>query len=593
MTSQSIDPAAAASARPPELAHDTIWRDGGYLLRLIGGYLRADPWIGSLLLVVTLGVGAGTGGLLGLANFNLITLTDALVARNAGAAAKALFATLLIYGGALVMGQGLQAAIYVFRWRWRATFTRRFIARWMTADRFYHLQREHRVDNPEQRIQEDLFAIAESVIELGPELISSIAVLAFSLTLLWKVSHPLSLAPIGLPLIIPADLMTFALVLGVLWTVGSHYIGRPITSIEVTRQRLEADFRHDLGQVREHGEAIAFERGGERERARALGLFHLIGVNWRRYVIAHIRLGLFNELLNMVTPRVLPVLLSMPHILAGEMTVGQMGGATIAFTAVLGGLAFFARIYGSIATLRAGVARVRLFDAELDRPLAGGLVVTEVDEGVTLRDVSIDLPDGRRLVDVPHLDVAPGDRVLVRGRSGAGKSTLLRALAGLWPYGSGQIGMPSRDRAMFLPQRAYMPSGTLAALLSYPGESAPADRERYVDVLRRLSLEAYVDRLDEYAEWRRILSPGEQQRVAAARALLRAPDFLFLDEATSGLDMALETDVYRALAEISPMTAIVSVAHRPTVARFHGAAVDIEGGLASPAVTLSPPDPIS
>ena len=581
MTSESIDPArAAVDQRPPETLGGTIWRDVTYLGGLIGRYVRADPWVAGLLVAVILGSSFLAGLLVVSLNVTLGAMTDALVALNAGKVSHLLLSLLLILVAVLIVGQALIVASYIVRWRWRAKYTREFIDQWMNQDRFLTLQRDRRVENPEQRIQEDLYFVAESLTEILPSLLATVVSVTLSIGLILRVSHPLSLAPIGLPITIPEDMLVATSFFGFLWTVGAHYVGRRITPIEVARQRLEADFRHSLGQVREHGEAIAFERGGERERARAFGLFSLLGINWRRFAIAQVQLNAFNELLSLSIPRFVPVLLSIPHILARQMTVGQMAVATLAFATVLGGLTVFARLYASIAALRAGVARIRLLDTELHRPLVSDIQLVEGGADVALRGLAIDLPNGKRLLEVGEFGVRAGDRVLVRGRSGAGKSTLLRAIAGLWPYGSGDIGMPARERVMFLPQRGYMPSGTLAELLSYPEQPSEADRGRYAEALRRLSLTDFIERLDDYAEWRRVLSPGEQQRMAAVRVLLRSPDFLFLDEATSALDVQLEADLYRVLAEALPTAAIVSVAHRPTVAQFHTTALDITAGQA-------------
>jgi putative ATP-binding cassette transporter len=588
MTSESIDPArAAVNQRPPEMLGDTIWRDTAYVGVLIGRYIRSDPLVAGLLVVVIMGSSLLASVLVVNLNVKLGAMTDALVALNAVRVRELLLSVLLILVAALVLGQALLAASYVVRWRWRSKYTVEFIERWMSEDRFLSLQRDRRVENPEQRIQEDLYFVAQSLTDLLPSLLATLVSVTLSMQVIWRVSHPLSLAAIGIPITVPADMLVATLVFAAIWTVGAHFVGRPITSIEVARQRLEADFRHDLGQVREHGEAIAFERGANRERAGALQLFGLLGINWRKFTVAQVQLSVFNEFISLLVPRFVPVLLSIPHILAGQMTVGQMAAAAISFTLVLSGLAVIARLYASIAALRAGVARIRLLDTELHRPRASDIHLVHGADGVTLRDVSIDLPGGERLLDVGRFEVRAGDRILVRGRSGAGKSTLLRAIAGLWPYGAGRIDVPARERVMFLPQRGYMPSGTLAELLCYPRAPSEAERGRYVDALRRLSLTGLVNRLDDYAEWRRVLSPGEQQRVAAVRAMLHAPDFLFLDEATSALDIELEADLYRVLTEALPTAAIVSVAHRPTVARFHSTAVDIAAGHVETSVITS------
>jgi putative ATP-binding cassette transporter len=565
----------AASAEPPVRAKNTIWRDAGYLFSLIGGYLRADPLIGSILIIIVLAGGMASGALAVGATIEIGHVLDALVKQNASLGSTTLINTLLLLLALMCVQATTYGARYIYRIRWRTVFTRQFLMQWMESNRFYHFQRQQHVDNPEQRIQEDLFLVAEQTSELLPTMLTVFTTLSLSVVVLWRLSAPLALDMLGIRFRIPADLLTSAIVVGIFWTIGAHYVGRAITRIEVARQRLEADFRHGLAQVREHGEAVAFERGGFREEQRAIERFDLIRTNWRHYTIAQIRLLIFNLMTGSIVPRLLPIMLSAPRVLNGQMTIGELTIVTQTFGQVLSGMTFFAAYYSQIATLRASVARVRLFQDELAKPITSEIVVAERAGSIALRDVRVDLSDGQHLLTIKEIDIGKGDRILVRGRSGAGKSTMLRAIAGLWPHGSGTVTRPALPTMMFLPQRSYMPDGPLSDLLTFPELSKADDRQRYIEVLNTLSLGAYATRLDEIGEWRRILSPGEQQRVAAARALLRMPDFLFLDEATSSLDVELEADVYRALINALPDAAIISVAHRPTVARYHKIIIEV------------------
>jgi putative ATP-binding cassette transporter len=579
-TSAADKPVETLSQQPLELRHDTIWRDAGYLFSLIGRYIVADPLIAPLLIVVGLGSSVVIGYLAIRISVMMGETIDALVSGNAAAGSGALVALTWAIVALIIVQAAMYTARYIFRIRWRTVFTRRLLGQWFDQDRYHRMQRQGRVDNPEQRIQEDLFLVANQITDIIPSLVTMLTSLIFSVIVLYGFSATLDLKPYGVPFSIPSELLTVAVVFGLIWVTAAHFVGRAITRIEIVRQRIEADFRHGLGTVREHGEAIAFERGGPREYQRALGNYELIRINWRDFTIAQIRLLMFNLAVGSLLPRLLPVLLSAPRVLSGAMTAGQVVAVSATFTNVISGITYFATNYAEIAALRAGVARVRMFETELARPVTSQISIDHRSDTLDLQKIAIDLPGGRQLLQVDGIEVKRGDRVLVRGRSGAGKSTLLRVIAGLWPYGTGTVRIPPDASVMFLPQRSYMPDGTLAELLTFPQMPAVADRDRYIAMLQTFSLGNYAGRLDEKAEWRRILSPGEQQRVAIIRVMLRQPDFVFLDEATSALDTELEANLYRALTEALPNAAIVSVAHRPTVEQFHEVAIDVAKGKA-------------
>jgi vitamin B12/bleomycin/antimicrobial peptide transport system ATP-binding/permease protein len=573
---------AAASERPPELRRDSVWLDIGYFLQLVGVHLRADPIIGTGVIVAALAGTATVGILAVLAVVKLGEALDTLVAGHTAAGWSTMIGASAFLVAMLAAQIVTEASKYVFRIRWRTIVTRRLLEQWMADDRFYHLHRRGGIDNPEQRVQEDLFDIGHYSSDHIPNLVRTIVTMLMSLGVLAGLSGPLPISSLGIAFAIPGDLVTGAFLCGILWIAGAHYVGRAITRLEVGRQRLEADFRHGMGLVREHGEAVAFERGGTREEGRALERFEAIRINWRHFTVAQVRLLGFNLFVGTVIPRLLPMALAAPRLLAGTMSAGEMTVATATFSNVLSGMTYLAHQYADFAALRAGVARIRLFRAELDRPIASGIDMVERPGSVETQALVINLPNGERLLDIGSVEFKKGERVLIRGRSGAGKSMMLRALAGLWPHGAGTVARPAPATMMFLPQRGYVPEGSFAELLSYPYPPAAKDRDRYVDVLQAVSLAEYGNRLAEVRQWQHILSPGEQQRVAIARALLRAPDFVFLDEATSALDLELEAELYRTLIARLPAAAIVSVAHRPSVAGYHHSAIDVGAGQAKP-----------
>ncbi|MGH7019734.1 MAG: ATP-binding cassette domain-containing protein, partial [Brevundimonas sp.] len=275
-----------------------------------------------------------------------------------------------------------------------------------------------------------------------------------------------------------------------------------------------------------------------------------------------------------------PAVLCAPFVLSGRMQIGDIALVGASFQQVYGGVGIIVRQYAELALLRSAVARLRLLDemVSIDLPSDISVTETESDDGIQVHDLMIAYPNGQLMNAVGNLEIAPGARLLVKGRSGAGKSTLLRSIAGLWPFGRGDVRLPASAAIAFLPQRGYMPDGTLASLMSYPQAPETHDDAAYLALLERLGLARLAPRLHDHQPWSRILSPGEQQRIAGARAILAAPDYLFVDEATSALDADSEANLYSLLAERLPRTALVSVAHRPTVERFHDSVLVLEDG---------------
>jgi vitamin B12/bleomycin/antimicrobial peptide transport system ATP-binding/permease protein len=277
-----------------------------------------------------------------------------------------------------------------------------------------------------------------------------------------------------------------------------------------------------------------------------------------------------------------PYVMVSPVYFAGKMQLGGMMQTASAFSSVQNALSFFVTAYRSIAEYQAIVARLSGFEAAIEAGRAVALTQPAIEtvprqgaEAITAEKLAVRLPTGAPLIDAENLVLPAGDRVLVTGPSGAGKSTLFRAIAGIWPFGSGRVAVPSDARIMLLPQRPYFPVATLAAAITYPARAGTFDDARLADALTAVGLPQLVSRLDEEAHWNRMLSLGEQQRLAAARALLHAPDYLLLDEATASLDEVAEAQLYRVLQDRLKGTAIVSIGHRSTLAAFHRRRVDV------------------
>jgi vitamin B12/bleomycin/antimicrobial peptide transport system ATP-binding/permease protein len=330
-------------------------------------------------------------------------------------------------------------------------------------------------------------------------------------------------------------------------------------------------------RVREHSEQIALLNGETAENQRLLDRFGRVVGNWMLIMSRTKRLTFFSAGYTQISV-VFPYAVVSPAYFAGTIQLGGLMQTASAFNSVQGALSFFASssVYRQLAEWRAVVERLVGFQraVEVGRAAAVTPPVVEVVTGaansaVEIDDIAVDLPDGRPLVSGTGVSIVAGDRVLVTGPSGSGKSTLFRAIAGIWPFGKGRIVLPKDAHLMMLPQRPYFPVGTLAAAVTYPGEAGTFSNDRIAEALRAVGLPALAGRLAEEAHWNRMLSLGEQQRLGIARALLQAPDYLFLDEATASLDEASEAALYRLLQERLPNTALVSIGHRSTLIAFH------------------------
>jgi len=574
------DVAAAGGERPPE-SRGSVWADIKHAGRLIKQYFAADPWVGSGLLVLKLGLAAAASYAMVSVQTDMASVTTALAEKNASVVPVLLTSAILVFGAVLLAGIVGDWTRFTLRIRMRTNLTEGLLGKWLAYDRYYYLDRKGNVGFPEQRIQEDASDFVEQVLVLGPALITGFLPVFLYSGKLWSLSQPISLEPIGLPFVLHGYLVIATVGFAVLWTIVTHLIGSKLTRTEVTRLGLEANFRQEMSVVRENSEAIAFQRGASFEGSRIMGIFALIKENWKHYTFANLRVAFATQVPTMLFIMG-PTLLCAPFVLDGRMKVGDIQFVTAAMVTVFGSIGIFIQSYQTIALLRAGTSRLRYFDESMQESSVRGDIDLKPAEGnaFAVRGLTLDLPDGRRLVEVGNLDIAPGDRVLVKGRSGAGKSTFLRALAGLWHCGRGRVEIPEAGNIYFMPQKSYMPDGTLASLMAYPTDPAKVSDERYHLLLERLGLQALKPRLHEYASWQRMLSPGEQQRIAAARAVINEPDYLFADEATSALDLHSEANLYSLLAESLPNAAIVSIAHRPTVEKFHNRIIQFSDGKA-------------
>jgi putative ATP-binding cassette transporter len=481
--------------------------------------------------------------------------------------------------------------LYLNQWlqiRWRRWLTASYLGHWLDGGNHYRMQLlGDAADNPDQRIAEDVRLFIERTLQLTIGILGQAVTFVSFVVILWTLSATAPLHLFGKTWSIPGYLVWAALLYATIGTAIAHLVGRPLIRLNFMQQRYEADFRFNLVRVRENSEQIALLEGEAVEQDRSMDRFAALMNNFFGIMSRTKRLMYFREGYGQVAD-VFPYVVASPAYFAGVIQLGGLTQTASAFGRVQGALSYFVNAYTLFAEWRAVVERLSGFDASIAmaRALEGtasSLKVERRKDGaeVDITNLEVRLPSGQPLVAAKEIALIAGDRVLVNGPSGAGKSTLFRAIGGIWPFGTGSVSVPAGARVMILPQRPYLPIGSLAAAVAYP---APPDRFEIAairGVLVAVGLPAFADRLSEEAHWNRMLSLGEQQRIALARAILHAPDFLFLDEATASLDEPVEAALYKLLYERLPRTTVVSIGHRSTLAAFHRRhlVLEPEGGL--------------
>jgi len=456
---------------------------------------------------------------------------------------------------------------------WREWLNEQLLGRWMQGQAYYRSQSlSHLADNPDQRIQQDITNFAQSSMTLAVGLINAlVSTIAFTV-ILWNLSGPMTV----LGHEIPRAMVFLVFIYVFLATLLAIWIGKPLIRLNFLNEKLNADYRYALVRVREYAESIAFYRG-ERVEGRTLrhGFARVIGNAWD---IIHRSLKFlgFNFVVTQ-TAVVFPFILQAARFFSKQISLGDLIQTAQAFGRLQDNLSFFRNIYDSFATYRATLERLAGFDDAIDAARAMELPHTHQDGGrLALLCVTVNRPDGHALIRDLSLEVAPGQPLLVRGPSGSGKTTLLRMIAGIWPHGSGEIIRPDTS-ALFLAQKPYLPLGTLRQALHYPQPADAVPPGQDEAILDRVQLGHLRDRLDVEDDWSRILSLGEQQRLAFGRLLIARPQAAFLDEATSAMDEGLEDAMYRLLREQLPDARIISVGHRGTLRRHHGFELSLQG----------------
>ncbi|HZW13861.1 MAG TPA: ABC transporter ATP-binding protein/permease [Noviherbaspirillum sp.] len=455
--------------------------------------------------------------------------------------------------------------------RWRLWMTRQYLDEWLSNQAYYRIEQARSADNPDQRISEDLNYLTSGTLDLSLGLLSSVVSLLSFVGILWSVSGPLSLMIGSQDITIPGYMVWFAIAYAVIGSVLVWWIGKPLVLLNFNQQHYEADFRFGLARIREYSEPVALYRGEAQEHMQLAGRLEWIWKNWWSIMRTTKRLNVASNFYDQFAI-IFPFLVGAPRYFSGAITLGGLMQIASAFGHVQQALSWFISAFGSLAAWKASVNRLAGFHAAVTtaKTQQSGITVERNNVGALLLDrVILRLPHGPDLNKPVSGEIHAGQCILVTGPSGCGKSTLFRAIAGIWPYGSGHIEIPNGMRLLFLPQKSYLPIGTLRAALTYPApESAYKDLaiRHYLELCRLLHLQ---EKLDEVDNWSQRLSPGEQQRVAFVRALLARPQVLFLDEATSALDADTEELLYELVLTELPGVSLVSIAHREVVAKYH------------------------
>ena len=464
--------------------------------------------------------------------------------------------------------------------RWRRWLTKRYVGAWLADQAYYRLQLQNGgTDNPDQRIADDLRLFTAYVLNLSLGLLTSVVSFFSFLFILWNLSGPAAI-PLGSwgTIQIPAYLVWTAIVYAGIGSWLTMKIGRPLIGLNFLRQRFEADFRFSLIRLRENAESVALFRGEPAETRIFQGRFAHVYDNFWRIMKRQKSLQWFTIGYAQIAI-IFPYVVVAPRFFAKQITLGGLMQVASAFGSVRRALSFIVDSYTDIADWLSVTERLTGFDARLDRIADAArapqkIVLTHDGEGLSVRDLDLALPDGSPLLTGVHFEAAAGDAVLLNGPTGIGKSTLIRAVAGIWPFGSGTVRLGA-GKIMFVPQRPYLPLGTLADAICYPAVGSDVPRERLMKLLSDFQLGDLTPCLDTTDHWSQRLSLGEQQRLAFARIMLTEPAMVFLDEATSAIDEAREARCYRMLRTAPWRPTIVSVGHRGTLQLFHDRIVDV------------------
>ncbi len=490
----------------------------------------------------------------------------------------------LVLGSVVIVTSQVYVRMRIQR-RWRSWLTKGLVGRWIANGRYYQLNLidgDHQ--NPEARLSEDMRIATEAPVDFVSGVIAAFVSASTFIVVLWTIGGDLTLSIGGVWITIPGFLVVAAVIYASITSTAIAFIARNFVKVSEVKNQVEAEFRYTLTRVRENGESIALLGGEEEERSDLDKRFGNVRRQWRLMAQQYMRTTVVSNGSMLIAP-VVPLLLCSPKFLDGSMSLGEVMQAASAFTIVQSAFGWLVDNYPRLADWNACARRVASLMMSLDgleraeKSDKVGRIVRGETEGETmlsLKDVSVSLGDGTAVVKETDVEIGAGERVLVSGESGSGKSTLVRAISGLWPWGGGSVNFRPDSRLFMLPQRPYIPAGTLRRAVSYPQPAETWTPEEIGAALDKVGLGQLKEKIEDEAPWDQTLSGGEKQRLTFARLLLNAPDIIVMDEATAALDEKSQDRMMQTVIDELPDATIISVAHRAELEAFHSRKITLE-----------------
>lgn len=458
--------------------------------------------------------------------------------------------------------------------KWRRWLTQEYLQNWLYKRSYYQMQLlNSSADNPDQRISEDLKLFVNLSLRLSLGLLKATVTLCSFVVILWNLSGALSLPIGGHEVSIPGYMVWVAIIYSAVGTWLTTKIGQPLVGLNFSQQRYEADFRFSLMRLRENSESVALYGGEQQEQVNLLTRFHMVVTNFKQLMLRQKKLTWFTSGYSQIAI-IFPLVVAAPRYFSNQIPLGGLIQTSSAFGRVQDALSFFVDSYALFAEWQAVINRLTGFSNSMNAAQSISdqeSIKVSYDAGtsVAVLQLGITLPNGQQLLENLNLTIKQGDSLLIMGPSGCGKSTLMRTLAGIWPFGQGVITIPEGQSLLFLPQKSYLPLGTLRESVLYPYKPDFTTDENISRVMKLCKLDDFIHKLDDTEDWSHILSLGEQQKIAFVRAILQQPNWLFLDEATSAIDESTEAELYKLVRTHLKNTAMISVGHRRTLLDYH------------------------